>query len=133
MQLRLEKQTYSGPYRATLERAREDLANAHAEGGNSRKKKAKLVELLKSAGNGLRRRGGRKPFPCGGVDAEEEVPADGVTSCTQEQAPREAWAMQVSVPEVDSSMEEEVPAVDVFMALQPPTHCCISRELQTCR
>ena len=46
-------------------------------------KKAKLLELLKAAGNGVVRRGGRKPLPCAGVEAEKElahdvVPADGV-------------------------------------------------------
>ena len=46
-------------------------------------KKAKLLELLKAAGNGVVRRGGRKPVPCAGVEAEKEladhvVPADGV-------------------------------------------------------
>ena len=45
--------------------------------------KAKLVELLKAAGNGVVRRGGRKPVACAGVGAEKEladhvVPADGV-------------------------------------------------------
>ena len=47
------------------------------------------------------------------MDAEEEVSADGVASCTQDQAPTQEQAMQVPVPEVDSSMEEEMPAVNV--------------------
>ena len=94
--------------------------------GNSRRKKAKLAELLKSTGNGAPRRGGReekeKEIPAGGTEmsatrsamnAEKEVSADGVASCTQDQAPTQEQAMQVPVPEVDSSIKEEVPAVDV--------------------
>ena len=66
----------------TLERAQQDLATVHACRGWVTKK-AKLLELLKAAGNGVVRRGGRKPLPCAGVEAEKEladhvVPADGV-------------------------------------------------------
>ena len=71
-----------GPYRVTFERAQQDLATFHAEDG-IKKKKARLLELLKAAGNGVVRRGGRKPVPCAGVEAEKEladlvVPTDGV-------------------------------------------------------
>ena len=73
---------YYGPWRCTLERAQQDLVIVHTCRGWVTKK-AKLLELLKAAGNGVVRRGGRKPVPCAGVEAEKEladhvVPADGV-------------------------------------------------------
>ena len=66
-----------GPYRVTFERAQQDLATFHAEDG-IKKKKARLLELLKAAGNGVVRRGGRKPVPCAGVP---KVAAVVVASC----------------------------------------------------
>ena len=71
-----------GPLRVTLERAQQDLARVHA----CREwftKKAKLLELMKAAGNGVVRRGRPKTVPCAGVEAQKEltddvVPADGV-------------------------------------------------------
>ena len=68
---------YYGPWRCTLERAQEDLVIMHT----CRRwvtKKAKLLELLKAAGNGVVRRGGRKPVPCAGVP---KVAAVVVASC----------------------------------------------------
>ena len=66
-----------GPLRVTLERAQQDLARVHACRGWVTKK-AKLLELLKAAGNGVVRRGGRKPVPCAGVP---KVAAVVVASC----------------------------------------------------
>ena len=71
-----------GPLRVTLERAQQDLARVHA----CREwftKKAKLLELMKAAGNGVVRRGRPKTVPCAGVEGQKEltddvVPADGV-------------------------------------------------------
>ena len=51
---------YYGPWRCTLERAKEDLVIMHTCRGWITKK-TKLLELLKEAGNGVVRRGGRKP------------------------------------------------------------------------
>ena len=56
----MNSRCYYGPWRCTLERAQEDLVIMHTCRGWITKK-TKLLELLKEAGNGVVRRGGRKP------------------------------------------------------------------------
>ena len=59
MRLKLDSQTCVGPFCPLLARAQEDLAEVHAEGTTGAKKR-KLAALLKAAGAGQPRRGGKR-------------------------------------------------------------------------